>query len=146
MKTFLTHLIFLRTAYLFNHSNCSHPSLEVVYLLLCFKAVISSLKCTVSFSFVVPLNIVCCHSLSFVVTRCHSLPLFVTCCTPHCHSLEFVVSLVVIQCHSVIRSQFLYHLLLLVVTQCTTLFINDLYLKSFCKNKKLANLQIIHQK
>ena len=124
----LTHSIFLRTAYLFNHSNCSHPSLEVVYLLLCFMAVIHSLKCTVLLSFVEPLAVVCCHSLSFVVTRCHSLslvvilchslyqslslvlPLVIACCHSLYHSLSFLVPHVVIRCHS----------LPFVVNRCTT--------------------------
>ena len=60
-----------------------------------------TLKFTVSFSFVVPPAIVCCHSLSFVVTRWHSLY----------HSLSFVVPLVVIRCHS----------LSFVVNRCTNL-------------------------
>ena len=79
---------FLRTVYLFNHSNCSHPSLEVVYLLLCFMAAIHSLKCTVPFSFVVPPAVICCHSLSFVVTRCHLFSLVAI----RCNSLTLAVT------------------------------------------------------
>ena len=45
--------------------------------------------------------VICCHSLSFVVTRC----------TNHCHSLSFVVTC----CHS------LYHSLSFVVTRCHSL-------------------------
>ena len=66
-------------------------------------AIIHSLKCTVPFSFAVPL-------LSLAVTHCHSLSLFVTRCTTCCHSLSFaasrchslslVVPLVVTRCHS----------------------------------------------
>ena len=68
------------------------------------------------------------YSLSYVVTRCHSLslavPLVVPCCTTHCHSLSFFVPLIVIRCHSlsfvvslvVIRS----HSLSFVVTRFTT--------------------------
>ena len=78
------------------------------------------------------------EKLAEMVTRCHSLSLFVICC----HSLSFVVPLVVTRCHSlslvvplvVIRC----HSLSFVVTRCTTrchslsldvllvcLFIND---------------------
>ena len=70
------------------------------------------------------LVVICCHSLSFVVTRCHLLSLVVI----PCHSLSFVVTrclllyhllslvapLVVIRCHS------LYHSSSLVVTRCIT--------------------------
>ena len=90
--------------------------------------IIHSLKCTVPFSFVVPLLslaftiAIYCHSLSLVVS------LVVTLCTTRCHSLSLVVPLVVTRCHS----------LSLVVTRCATrchslslvaplvcLFIND---------------------
>ena len=51
-------------------------------------------------SLVVPLVVTrcttCCHSLSFIVICCHSLPFVVTRCTTHCHSL----SLVIIRCYS----------------------------------------------
>ena len=109
----------LRKVYLFNHSNCSDPSLEVVvYLFFVIErmAIFHSLKYTVLFSLVVPL-------LSLAVTHCHLLSLVVTHCITRCdllyHSLSLVVtrhllSLVVISCHS------LYHSLLLVVTRCTT--------------------------
>ena len=50
--------------------------------------VIHSLKCTVSFSFVIPLAVTRCHPLPFVVTRCHPLPLVVI----RCHSLSLVVT------------------------------------------------------
>ena len=46
------------------------------------------------FSFVEPLVVICCHSLLFVVTRCHSMY----------YSLSFVVSLIVICCHSLYNS------------------------------------------
>ena len=80
-------------------------------------AIIHSLKCTVPFSYVVPLLslvitrcIIRCHSLSlvvplavtrsrslsFVVNRYHSLyhslSFLVTCCTTLCHSLSLVVT------------------------------------------------------
>ena len=116
-------------------------------------AIIHSLKCTVPFSFAVPLLslaviiairchslslvvpllslvVIRCHSLyhslSFVVTR-HSLPFVVT-DVIHCHSLYHSLSHVVFRCHS------LYHLLSLVVIRyhslsldvpLVCLFIND---------------------
>ena len=66
-------------------------------------AIIHSLKCTVPFSFAVPL-------FSLAATHCHSLSLFAT----HFHSLSLFVPLVVIRCHS------LYHSLSFVVTRCIT--------------------------
>ena len=60
-------------------------------------AIIHSLKCTVPFSFVVPL-------LSLTVTHFHLLSLVVTHCTTRCHSLYHSLSLAVIhfttRCHS----------------------------------------------
>ena len=55
-----------------------------------------------------------CYSLSFVVTRRHSLSFFVTYCTTRCHSLYHSLSLVVICCTTRCHS------LLLVVILCTT--------------------------
>ena len=73
------------------------------------------------FSFVLPLLVIPCHSLSFlslVVIRCHSLPSVVIRCHSLYHSLSFVVyhslSFAVIRCHS------LYQTLPTVVTRCTT--------------------------
>ena len=97
-------------------------------------AMIHSLKCSVPFSFAVPLlslAVTHCHSLSLFVTHFHSLslvvPLVVTrrhslslgaiCCTlvvTRCHSLSLVLPLVVIRFHS------LYHWLSFAVTRCTT--------------------------
>ena len=69
-------------------------------------------------------------SLSFVVTRCHSLyhslsfavPLVITCCTSPCHSLSFVVTRCIFRCHLlslvVTRCIFRCHSLSLVVTRC----------------------------
>ena len=116
-------------------------------------AIIHSLKCTVPFSFVVPLlslAVTHCHLLSLVVTRCitrcHSLSLVVPLVVTRCHSLSFVVPLVVIRCHSlyhslslvvpfvVILCHSLYHSLSLVAIRCLSLsldvqlvclFIND---------------------
>ena len=130
----------LRVVCLFNHSNISHPSLEVVYL-FCYRkngnhpffevycAVF--IRCT-TFCHSLSLIVICCHSLPLVVIRCHSLY----------HSLSFVVPLVVIRCHSlsfvVTRCTTRCHSLSFVVTRCTTrchslsldvplvcLFIND---------------------
>ena len=110
---------FLWAVYLFNRCNCSHPSLEVVYLFLCFMATIHSLKCTVSFSFVVPpavFAVTHCHMLlSLVVIYFHPLPFVVTCC----HSLSLVVPLVVTLCHS------MYH--------------SSLFLETILKNKELLS-------
>ena len=58
--------------------------------------IIHSLKCTVSFSFVVPLVVTRCHPLPFAVTRCHSLSLVVPLVVIRYHSLPFVVT----RCHS----------------------------------------------
>ena len=114
-------------------------------------AVIYSLKCTV---YVVPLAVVCCHSLSFVVTRCHSLFLVIVLCNSLYHSLLLVAIRCTIGCHHcttryhslslfAILCQSLYHSLSLDVP-LACLFINDFYLKSFCKNKKITNLQIVN--
>ena len=94
-------------------------------------AIIYSLKCTMPFSFAVPLLSLAathyrslslfvtrcttrCHSLSLAIIRCHSLSFVVTRCTTRCtircHSLSLVLPLVVTRCHS----------LSLVVTRCTT--------------------------
>ena len=101
-------------------------------------AIIHSLKCTVPFSFAVPLVVMRCHSFSLVVICCHSLSpgvtrctsccyssLSVICCTTRCHLLSPVVPIIVIHCHS---------LSLDVTLVC--LFINDLIkkLKLYYKN------------
>ena len=88
-----------------------------------------------SFSFVVPLPVIGCHSLSLLITRCHSLSLdlsFVRChllscvvtrCTTRCHLLYHSLLFVVTRCHSLSFSVPLivirYHSLSLVVTRCT---------------------------
>ena len=100
----------LGAVYLFNHSNCSHQSLEVVTEKM---AIIHSSICIVPFSLVLPFAVTRCHLLSFVVTRCHSLSFADIRCTTHCHfshSLSFVVTRCTTCCHS----------LLLVVTRCIT--------------------------
>ena len=110
-------------------------------LAFCFFWNIKSLYFTYShsYSFVLSLATIHCHSLSFFVTRCHSLslavPLVVTRWITRCHSLYHSMSLVVTRCHS------LYHLLSFVVTRCHSmsldvplvcLFINDHYFIIFC--------------
>ena len=74
-------------------------------------AIIHSLKCTVPFSFTVPL-------LSLAVTRCKSLPLVVTLC----HLLHYSLSLVVIRCHSFSFVITRCHSLSLVVIRCHSLY------------------------
>ena len=44
------------------------------------------------------------HSLSLVVTLCHSFLRVVTRCTTCCHSLSLIVSFVVTRCHSIYQS------------------------------------------
>ena len=106
--------------YIFNQSNISHPSLEVVYLFLPWKelqqsSILWSILCRFySLYHFLSLAVTHCHLLSPVVICCYSLslvvPLVVIPCTIRCLSL----SLVVIRCHS------LYHSLSLVVTRCTS--------------------------
>ena len=101
-------------------------------------AIIHSLKCTVPFSFVVPLlslALTHCHLFSLVVTRCitrcHSLSLVVplafvvTRCTTLRHSLSFVVIHCTIRCHS------LSLIVPPVVIRCTTRL--SFYKRSFKK-------------
>ena len=92
-----------------------------------------------SYSFVLSLAVLRCHSLPFFVFCCHSLSFVVSCCTTRCHSLNhslpFVVPLDVIRFHS------LYHLFSFVVTCCHSmpldvplfcLFTSDYCFISFC--------------
>ena len=100
---------------LFNHSNCNHPSLEVVvYLFLSSKRRQSSILWSVLCLFHSLYH--CCHSLSLIAIFCHSLyhslSLFVIRCTIHCHSLSFVVT----RCHSL--SLVVPLVVPLVVTRC----------------------------
>ena len=106
-------------------------------------AVIHSLKCTMPFSFVVPLLSLALtmklltlaswsHLFPFVVTfvltrcitRCHPLSLVVQLVVIRCHSLSLVVPLFVTRCDSlsfvVTRCTTHCHSLSLVVTRCTT--------------------------
>ena len=99
----------LKVVYLFNHSNISHPSLEVVYLFLLKKELQSSILWSILCRFYSLY-----HFLSLAVTHCHLLsldvPLAVIRCNARCHSLSLVVPLVVTRCHS----------LSLVVIRCTS--------------------------
>ena len=83
-------------------------------------AIIHSLKCTMPFSFVVPL-------LSLALTHCHLLSCVFTRCITRCHSLPLVVPLVVIRCHSYQSLSLSLSLIAIccnslsfVVTRCTT--------------------------
>ena len=113
---------------LFNHSNYSHPSLEIVaYLFLSLKGRQSFILWSVLCSFHWLYH--CCHSLSLIAICCHSLPLVLLLVVTLYHLLHHSLSLVVIRCHS------LYHSLSLVVIRCHSLsldvplvclFINDI--------------------
>ena len=95
-------------------------------LAFCFSRNIKSPYFTYShsYSFVLSLTVIHWHSLSFFVTRCHSLSFVVSCCTTRCHSFSFVVPLDVTRCHS------LYHSLSFdVPLVCLT---NDHYFINFC--------------
>ena len=87
-----------------------------------------------SFSFVVPLPVIRCHSLSIAITRCHSLPFVVTRFITCCHSLSLVV----------IRSHLLYHSLSLNVTRCATrrhslsLVVTQCTIRLFCYKRSLG--------
>ena len=96
--------------------------------------------CSNSFSFVIPLPVIGCHSLSFVITRCYSLSLVVFCCHSLpldlslavilyncCHSLSLAVPLVVTCCH------LLSFVAPLVVIRCHSLSL-DVPLVCFIKN------------
>ena len=73
----LLYICFLSAFYLFNHSTCSHPSLEVVHLFMSEKVWQSLILWSALCRF---------HSLH----HCHSLPLIAICC----HSLSLDVPLV----------------------------------------------------
>ena len=114
-------------------------------LAFCFFWNIKSLYFTYSqsYSFVLWLTVIRCHSLSVFVTRCHSLSFVVTCYTTHCHSLyhslSFVVPLDTTRCTTPCHS--LYHSLPFVITRCHSmsldvplvcLFTNDHHFIIFC--------------
>ena len=86
----------LKKVYLFNHSNCSHPSFEVVvHLFLPLKGWQSFILWSVLCRF--HLFHHCCHSLTHIVICCHTLyhqlSFFVTRCTTRCHLLSLDVCL-----------------------------------------------------
>ena len=73
---------------LFNHSNISHPSLEVVYLFSLQKELqLSIFEVNLPVLLVVPLFVSRCHSLSFAVTRCHLLLITVPIVVTRCYSM-----------------------------------------------------------
>ena len=93
-----------------------------------------------SLSFTVSLIVIFCYSLSFVVTSCHLLPLFVrlvvTRCTTRCHSLY----------HSLSRAVFRWPL---VFTRCTIRF-HSLLLKVslvclFISDHEASRIGLIYQ-
>ena len=92
----------------------------------------------VSYSFVLSLAVICCHSLSCFFNRCHSLSLFIhchllyhtmslvdICCTTRCHSLSFTRchSLSLAVPHDVTRGQ---SLSIIVTRYITSLFFNKI--------------------
>ena len=93
------------------YSKLSIVNLSIVSLsIVNFLKIIHSLKCTVLFSFVVPL-------LSLALTHCHLLSLFVSLALTHCH-LSLIVSLAATLCYSLYHS--LSFVVPRVVTRCTT--------------------------
>ena len=83
--------------------------------LICFHSLYHSL------SLVVPLVVICSHSLSLVIIHCHSFSFVVTRCTTRCHSLPFAVPLVVIRCHSFSLVVTRYHSLSVILIRCHSL-------------------------
>ena len=113
-------------------------------LAFCFFWNIKSLYFTYShsYSFVLWLAVIHCQSLSFFLTRCHSLSFVVTCYTTRCHSLyhslSFVVPLDATRCTTPCHS--FYHSLSFVITRFHSmsldvplvyLFTNDRYFLIF---------------
>ena len=103
--------------YLSNHSNWSHPSLQVIgYLFLLLKRWQLSILWSVLCRFHSLYH--CCHSLSLIVICYHVLSLAVSLAIILCHSLYHSLSFVVTRtnlCHS------LSHSLPFVVTRCPLL-------------------------
>ena len=125
----------LRVVYLFNHSNCSNQSLDVVTEKM---TIIHSSMCIVPFSLVLPLAVTRCYVLSFAVTRCHSLtfvvPLIVIFVT-RCYSLSLVVPLVVTRC---ITSLSFYKRLIQSIKFATTYSLKiDVHKFETCKRENL---------
>ena len=128
----------LGAVYLFNRSNCSHESLEVVIEKngnhLFFDV------CIVPFSLVLPLavTVTYCHLLSLTIIRCHSLtvvvPLIVIFVT-RCYSLSLVVPLVVTRC---ITSLSFYKRLIQSIKFATTYSLKtDVHKSQKCKRENL---------
>ena len=61
-------------------------------------AVIHSLKCTVPFSFALPLLSLAVTALALIAIRCHFLSIVVPLVVTSCHSLSLIVPLVVTRC------------------------------------------------
>ena len=110
---------------LFNHSNCSHSSLEVaVYLFLSLKGRQSFIVWCVLCRFHWLYH--CCHSLSLIAICFHSLSLVVLLVTTLYHLLLHSLSPVVIGCdllsYTVTRCTTRCHALLLIVTRYHSLY------------------------
>ena len=60
--------------------------------------------CSNSFLFVVPLPVIRCYSLSYVITRCLSLSFVTTRFITRCHSLSLIVIRCTTRCHSMYHS------------------------------------------
>ena len=97
-------------------------------LAFCFFWNIKSLYFTYShsYSFVLSLAVIRCHSLSFFVIRCYSLslavPLVVIYCYSLYHSFSFVVLLAVVRCTTCCHS------LSLVVIRCHSMYHSSVFL------------------
>ena len=61
-------------------------------------AVIHSLKCTLPFSFAVPLLSLAVTAVALIAIRCHFLSIVVPLVVTSCHSLSLIVPLVVTRC------------------------------------------------
>ena len=127
----------LRAVCLFNDSNCSHQSFEIVTEKM---AIIYSSMCIVPFSLVLPfaVTVTYCHLLSLTVIRCHSLtfvvPLIVIFVT-RCYSLSLVVPLVVTRC---ITSLSFYKRLIQSIKFATTYSLKiDVHKSQKCKKENL---------
>ena len=101
-----------------------------------------SLGCLVAASLVEMEMVTRCHSLSFFVTRCHSLYHLLSLVVTRCHSLSIVyhlLSFVVTRCHSLSLIAIRFHSLSLdVLLVC--LFINDrCFPQKFVSNKSVRS-------
>ena len=100
--------------------------------------------CSNSFLFVVPLPVIHCYSLSFVITRCLSLSFVTTRFITRCHSLSLIVIRCTTRCHSfsfaVIRCNTRCHSLSLIVTRCTTRL--SFYKQSMIPIRKISSTSL----